>query len=227
MMAVAFGWTNYQNNTFNAAAATTNVGSTNAITTNGAFTIGDLLIATLIFPSTPGVITPPANWTQIGTTQIGSNSAAHAWFWKIAQAGETGSYTFNWVNSIFNVWGLLDYTGNPVIDVASVGTGDAGAGGVATASSVSPVGTADILVTIFAQSAAGTLFSGIPGNTRANVLQDASSFTLCELDQQLSASGPTGPVNANFGASQIFGWANIAIQSSVSVTPPGSPMYWV
>lgn len=213
---LAFNWAIAQSTAFQGNTTTTNIGSTNATASPGSFTAGDLLIAGLqLFNDTTDTIVKPTGWTRIGTQQTNSNPGVIEFYWKTAGASETGSYTFSWTNSATPTWMLASYVGNPVIDDSAVGAGGTSSPGTMVASSISPTGSADILLTMFFGGntvAAATPPAGTNVRFNSQMVSGAPFYGMI-VDQTLSASGATGSVTATaVTAFQQYSWLNLAMK---------------
>ena len=110
----------------------------------------DILIATVFAGNltTAPPVTPPAGWTQIGTTSSPALSGffANYYVWWKRAAGEPANYTFTHI-AAFSTASIVAYSGciatsNP-IDVFSQATGT---GTTASASSITPVSAGDCLL---------------------------------------------------------------------------------
>jgi hypothetical protein len=214
-MAVTFNWHNEQNNVFVAAGTSTNVGSSSALGSNGVFTSGDLLLATVVVQSDAGdTIVAPSGWTQIGSTVTDGNSNLYAFFYKIAGAAETGSYTFTWTNSKFSSWGLLDYTKASAtqFDASLAAEWTSNAGTSITTGSISPAGSSDLAILIVCEAPQGGALTAPANMTqRVNVHQGNTTVTYMASDRQLAASGSFSETFTYVNTFQSGGYVLLAV----------------
>ena len=98
--------------TTSCTAATSTGSSSLGITKPSAAVNGDVMIAQLTVRST-GAITPPAGWTQIGTTaQDAGGPIEQAVFWHLVDGTEPGTITFSWAGGNADAsGGLVTYKG--------------------------------------------------------------------------------------------------------------------
>ena len=182
-MAVAFQWSNQQNNSIGSQVASINVGSTQALGSNGAFTAGFILIAQVVVEAAV-TISPPAGWNAIGSQVAGSSSYTTGWWWHLCDGSETGSFTFTWTGNNFFGWTLNAYSGCAASPIDAFQTTSAGSAGSTsqTTGSIMTTNAGDMLV-LFLQNdgAALTLpadmtsrYSGLnqEGGTILNYLGD-------------------------------------------------------
>lgn len=194
--APTFSWANYQDNGFQGAGTSVNIGSTRQNAACGTINSGDTLVASLTIENeTTDTITPPSGWTQLGTNQNDGTSFITYWY-KIAGGSETCSYTFSWINSNFMAWTLTNYSGangTTPIDAASTGTCVTAGGTTCTASAITTTATNTILITSFDTTTLSVTFTSDAAMTnRISFVQESSTKTANLATQTLSSSGSTG-----------------------------------
>lgn len=190
--APTFSWANYQDNGFQGAGTSVNIGSTRQNAACGTINSGDTLVASLTIENeTTDTITPPSGWTQLGTNQNDGTSFITYWY-KIAGGSETCSYTFSWVNSNFMAWTLTNYSGangTTPIDAASTGTCATAGGTTCTTGNFSTSATNTLLIASFDTTTVTTTFTsdGLMTN-RISVVQESGTKTANLATQTLSGT---------------------------------------
>ena len=219
-----FVWANSQDNNFTGAATSVAIGTTGAATACGTRTAGEVMIASLLIENTAAeTITPPAGWTQIGTTQSDPSPAIVSYWWHIVGTnGETCSYTFSWTNatcasSCFMAWTLSEYSGTNAttpIDVSAVGTcATAGGNTCTTTTGVTTTATPGLLIALFnsAQySGASTSPSGM--TTRVTGAQEAGT-AMADVSTLATSAGATGTKQlTGVTTFKTFVWGLVALK---------------
>lgn len=180
--AISYNWTTNAYNHTTATSVTTTKGA-NAINS------GDLLLVVAGVSGTadPGTITPPAGFTLAqpngiaGTFYTDTNyNLRYAIFCKIADASETGDYTFSWTNSGVNSWVMLDYSGTAsacasVFDGGSERDVFSGSftSSLAISTAVVTSNANDVLISLWMLRASGTMT--LPANARTAYNPSSSS----------------------------------------------------
>lgn len=190
---------NWANNAYNQAPGTT------ASVSRGANTIANTnylaaYICTTNATTDPGIITAPAGWSASRAggwfKASDSNGERCNLFDKIASGGETGPYSFTWTNSNVYSWLLVDYTatGTPAVDAVGDTQHISGYGTAVTAPSISPTGSADMLLAFFSVLTSGTTTCSTSCTLTMRVNQTATASSSPWLgmgELQLAASGAT------------------------------------
>ena len=222
--AVGYNWSNYQDNTFTGASTSVAVGSTSKIGVCGTISQYDLLVAKLIIEGeTTDTITPPAGWVQLGTNQNDGTSFITYWY-KIAGASETCSYTFSWVNSHFMAWYLVDYNGtdhtSPVDSATITGSFTTSGTTPITATGIT-TGAANELVVVSYDSTTNaptitppTTPAGI--TNRINQTQESSTASTNVNDFAQATAGATGNISAS-GAQSVN---KVFVFLTLGIKPP-------
>lgn len=228
-MALVFNFSNWSSATVgNGGATGFNVGSTNAQGANGTINQNDLLIAVVIVTDVtatadPGVIVPPAGWTQIcnefntnPNSVFGDIDIRYACYWKVAGASETGSYAYSWTAACRGAsWALFDYSDpNAVTPIDASGNFDNTVGAM-VCPSISPTNPNDIMLIIGLYADNLGPYS-LPGGftQRAYVNNPVNSTSFPDIiagDTQLSSSGPTGTKTIGFTTTGVPSGISIAI----------------
>jgi hypothetical protein len=218
---VTFNWANNSDDTTNQVVTTFNVGATAPAGANGTFTSGDFLFAEVVVDVTSGTVGTISltGFTQITQVFDATQNLPTALYtgYKIAGGSETGSYAASWTNTSRGAaWALLDYGGvhnaSPV-DIS--GTQNNGFSANITAPSISPTGSADMMLCLSGDIGGSTPYANF-GSMVARVTKQTNSSTRPEIliaQQQLSASGATGTRTAtNTGT-------NTSMTACIALTP--------
>jgi hypothetical protein len=131
-----------------------------AVTMPSGMQVSDLILVQLGFQANPGTITPPTGWGLLLQSNDSSNTSYQAVLYKLANASEPSTYTFNWTSSVAYHSGaaaFLNVAGAQPLE-SSVGTGSASAATSEPTPVVAPGAPLNQLVAVFAtQNTTGTL----------------------------------------------------------------------
>lgn len=197
-----------------AAVSGSGATGTTVLTLGSAPTPGNLLLA-LIGNSGGSTITPPAGWTQIGTTTV--NSCAAAAYYRVVQTGDGASYTFT--TSTNNGQGFLvelagAASGAPT-RATSIGTSTA-----PTTGSLTPSATGGYAFAGMVLSGPSTTYAGTPSNGYAVEFNGVGSHS-----EFVSKSNPTSGSATSSGdtLSGSRAWVGqiILVAAAAGGTPQG------
>jgi len=217
----AFNWVAYQGNAFPPQGTSTSVGSTSVGVACGTLTAGTTnIVGIQLYNETSDTITPPAGWTQLGTSQT-SLGSYYAWYWHVVGGGETCAYTFSWVNNVFNSWVIANFTGTNAttpVDAASTTTPN----GVTTnilcpaTGSLSNASSPDVLLLIMMTDDVTTLGTlAVPSDmtSRALVTQASSGSILMVASKALAtATSTTETITGAVAQSKLYPCLLVALK---------------
>lgn len=215
---VSFRWVN---NTTNAAltGTTFTAGTSNAVGSNGTIGANDLVLVEIGIQtggSDPGAIAV-AGYTSLVQLWTGANFFRTAVFEAIPGSASTPAVT--WANSgsvpaTNACWIMIDYTptsGTPSIDTSGINANTSSTN--MTANSISPSGSADMLIGFWGQYGNQGGYAGPATMTQRASTSSFSGAECLVAEKQLAASGATG----NFVATQ--GGASPSHGALVAITP--------
>jgi hypothetical protein len=221
-MAVAFKWRNAQDNNFVGSATSINVGATSPAFSNGAFAAGDILLASVTLNTGTGnSVTPPSGWTQIGAYQLDVNSFGTAYFWRLADGTESGSFTFTFGATSFACWTLIDYSGAAASPFDGTSVTSTYTGGAGTTTAITTINAGDMLV-LFITSGGGVITVPSDMTTRFNALQESNTDTTSISDR---LPGSTGSFTESFTVASVgagsYCFVALKPASAAAVSTPG------
>ncbi len=171
-------------------------GKTLNLTFTGAPTAANLLVATIGFSANPGAITPPAGWTQIGTTQTRATTVA---IWKAdfysKNCATTNPVAFNWTNNALAACEASEYSGADTSTPLESSQINGGADSTPTTANITTTNDNDRMVALFAQSTSGVtnpVFS-VPTNSYTDLAQSDTGIpkiTAAVSDAVETSAGP-------------------------------------
>jgi hypothetical protein len=181
-----------------------------SVATGGAIVQGDFLV--VLLDQGGGVVTPPAGWTLIGAANNGSNAVV---FWKIAGASEPSSYTFSWASSGTFDWAIASWRGVSGVPIDKSAQSTGSSAGPYVAPSVTPVGSADLLLCLWDVERGGTYTPPAGMTTRLSVVGAGTAYLgISEL--QLASSAATATESTSGPGTAVF-WT-----TTIALTPSGA-----
>jgi hypothetical protein len=188
---------------------------------------GNVMIAQVLV-RTNTAVTPPAGWTQIGTTQLNGTTLAQYLYYRVASGDTGGTTTWTWsIAAKFDMaGGIVAFSGvdntNPVDAVSTSST--TGTGTTATAPAVTTTVQNDAILAFYASQAgvpmSGSTFGGAATTkyysvaSKANpVSNEADGAGAAESSLQ-STIGSTGTSTASLSASQPWIAQTVALRTT-------------
>ena len=192
---------------------------------------GDVLLAHIAcrLPNSQ-TLTAPAGWTLIGGAGGNASSGIGQWaYYHVAGSSEPASYTFTWSaqptgenGGAMSAWIGVDNS-NPVDASAISGQVDSTS---ITAPSISPTGSSDLLVCLYAHENSSTNTQTLPANLTSGYSEDTGGYSPGFLlgYRQLSASGATGTqvatlATADYNTGTSIAFAPASGASTQTITP--------
>ncbi|OYW84522.1 hypothetical protein B7Z17_03955, partial [Candidatus Saccharibacteria bacterium 32-49-10] len=175
----------------NAGATTVGIAMPTGVVQN------DVMVAAITFQGGTGVtVTPPTGWNLV-QRQDSTTTLGQALYWKLAAAGESGTYTWTLSKSRKASGVIMAYSGVNTASPIDISGGQANASSATiTAPSVTTTVANDMLVGFFGENA-GTAFTA----TTLGTSIVASGFSTGTGKQVLTGTGGAYALQAAIGAS--------------------------
>jgi hypothetical protein len=175
----------------------------------------DVILASISISGGSAVtFTAPSGWTSIQNTNTAGNEIKTQSWYKVAGASEPSTYTWSWTGNQRAVGVIFSYanvdTSSPIDTSGSQANTSST---TITAPSITPTGSADVLVGFFGVANSSTITSTLTDETYATIKGTSSLASIRGADTQLSASGATGTKTATAGT------AGVSVGQLVALTP--------
>jgi hypothetical protein len=164
---------------------------------------GDVLVGWVATDSTHVVVSVPAGWVQVGSTQDDGSDSSVSVFWRVVQPSDPASWSGLFGSSEAGVVGVVAYRG---VDQASpvdvVAQGRSGSGVVSSTPSVTPSGSGRVVLGLFGGDPGSGSRSGEPDTDpvaveRVDAVAGTQGFVYAEDLTQAAASSVSLDVTWN------------------------------